>query len=417
MHGTSKSIRLVETCVRYRRSTAGDVAPMFALAVIPVFGLMGMAVDYSHGAAMRAAMQAAVDATSLNLAKKASALTQEQLSQQVTDGFSATFSKPEMQSVAVSALYTAQDKSLTVAATGLMKTNFLSIIGFSSLTIGARAVAKPVGDGTACVLALNSTAAGAITVQGNTTVNLSGCSLYSDSNSSSALTVGGTASLTALSVGVVGGISGNQSISTTKGVSTGLSPIPDPYAGVALPAVTGCDHHNFSAKDKMTISAGVYCGGMKFGAGADVTLNPGIYIIDQDDLAVNGGAKLTGTGVTIVFTSSTSTKWPTATINGGATVNLTPPTTGPTAGIVLYGDRNAPVGTAFTLDGGASQYFGGAVYLPKGAVKFSGGSSTGAGCTQVIGDTVTFTGNSGLAINCQGAATKPFGPTGVRLVS
>ena len=50
-------------------------------------------------------------------------------------------------------------------------------------------------------------------------------------------------------------------------------------------------------------------------------------------------------------------------------------------------------------------------------VDFAGGAGTNTNCTQVIGNTVTFTGNSGLAINCAGYGVKPITPTGVRLVS
>jgi hypothetical protein len=73
-----------------------------------------------------------------------------------------------------------------------------------------------------------------------------------------------------------------------------------------------------------------------------VTLNSGIYYIDGGGLSVNGGATITGSGVTLVFTKKTGNSWPTVTINGNATVNLTPPKSGPTAGIVIFGDRNMP---------------------------------------------------------------------------
>src|SRR3954470_9878045 len=132
---------------------------------------------------------------------------------------------------------------------------------------------------------------------------------------------------------------------------------------------------------------------MKLNAGANVTLTEGIYYIDEGDLTVNGGATLTGKGVTIVFTSSTSKNWPTASINGGATINLTPPTEGPTAGVVMFGDRNSPVGTPFSFNGGASQYLGGAVYFPTGALTYAGGAGTSSSCTKLIADTITFTGS------------------------
>ena len=401
----------------FRNDEAGNVAIIFALALVPVMGLVGAAVDYSHGNSVKTAMQAATDATALRMAKNAASLTSAQLSQQATDSFNALFTRAETQGVQVNAQFNAQKKSTTIAVTGSIKTDFMGVMGFSNLSIGARAVAIPIGDGTACVLALNKTASGTATAQGVTNVNLVGCSLYDNSSSPSALTVGGSAKLSALSVGVVGGVSGGGTISATKGVSTGLWPISDPYEKLAVPAFSGCDERNFTAKDTVTINPGVYCGGMKLNAHADVTMNPGVYYIDRGDFSVNGTAKVTGTGVTIIFTSSTGSNWPTASINGGATINLTPPTTGDLAGVVMFGDRQMPVGTAINLDGGSSQYFGGAMYFPTGAVTFAGGAGTSASCTKLIADTITFTGNSDFAIDCKDYATKAFGPTGVRLAS
>ena len=133
---------------------------------------------------------------------------------------------------------------------------------------------------------------------------------------------------------------------------------------------------------------------------ANVTLSPGLYVFDQGTLKINGGATFQGSGVTLVFTSSTGSNYADVNINGGAIVNLTPQTSGPYQGIVLYGDRAAPVGTNFGLGGGAYQYIGGAVYLPKGAVSYYGNGGTSLNCTQIIGDTITFVGNSTLGLSC-----------------
>jgi hypothetical protein len=83
----------------------------------------------------------------------------------------------------------------------------------------------------------------------------------------------------------------------------------------------------------------------------------------------------------------------------------------------MFGDRNMPVGTDFKFNGGATQYLGGAVYLPKGAIDFSGGMSTSTSCTQIIGDTINFSGNSALALNCKNYGTRPFSPLMVKLIS
>jgi len=403
---------------KLRADQAGNVIITFALALVPIMAATGAAVDYSHANSVKAAMQSAADSTALMLARSAATLSSSQLTQQGNDAFKALLTRPEAYGVQVSTLYsTTQGGTTTVAANGSMKTAIVGIMGFSSVNISAKAVAVVVGGGKACVLSLNSKASGATVAPGNANVKLTGCSLHDNSSNGSALTVGGSAKVSALSVGVVGGISGGAGITTTQGIATGAAPVADPYAKVSVPAFSGCTVNGFTANSTVTINPGVYCGGMQLHAKANVTLNPGVYFIDRGSFSVNGSATITGNGVTLVFTSSTMTDWPTATINGGATVNLTPPTSGPTAGIVMFGDRNMPVGTAIKFNGGASQYLGGAVYFPTGAVSFAGGAATSTSCTQLVADTISFAGNSDFAINCDGYGTKPFGPAGVRLVS
>ena len=402
---------------RFLRDERANVAPIFAIALLPVIGLTGSVVDYSRANSIKSAMQAAADATALNLVQNAASIPSGDVSQTASSVFNTVFKRPDAKDLAITADSTSGG-TVTVSATARMTTEFLGVVGVSNVTIGSRAVAlKTPGDGLGCVLALNRNISGAITAQGSTAVNLNGCSMYDNSRNASAMTVGGSASITALSVGVVGGISGNTGVTTTQGVRTGLSPLADPYSKVAVPFFSGCNETNFSGKNTLTINPGVYCDGMQFNANADVTFNPGTYFVDRGKFAVTGGAKLQGTGVTIIFTSSTMSDWPEVTINGGATIDLRPPSTGPLAGIVMYGDRNIPTGTTFKFNGGAAQYLGGAIYFPTGAVDFAGGAGTSQNCTQIIGDTITFTGNSGVAINCAGYGVKPISPTGVRLVS
>jgi hypothetical protein len=285
---------------------------------------------------------------------------------------------------------------------------FSSLWRSDAIEISARAVAIGRG-GKGCVISLNPTAGGATTIQGTAQVALDGCALYDNSTSTSALTVGGSGTLSADSVNVAGGISGESSISAAGGIWTGQTPVLDPYADIPLPAFSNCNEQNFNAKTAVTINPGVYCGGMQLNAGAVVTLNPGIYVLTQGSLAVHGGATLTGNGVTLVFTSNNGRNYANATINGGAIVNLTAPNSGPTAGIAIYGDRSMPVGTPFRLNGGSSEVFHGAIYVPAGAVTFSGGADASNGCLQLIADTITFVGNSNFAVNCAGSGTKPIG--------
>src|SRR5207237_8431982 len=131
---------------------------------------------------------------------------------------------------------------------------------------------------------------------------------------------------------------------TVQGSRTGMSLVSDPYADAHFPIPGACTHQNFKAKDTITIDPGVYCDGINLNAGANVTMNPGIYYLDGGSLTVNGGATLSGDGVTLVFTSKNRNSFATASVNGNATINLTPPKTGGTAGLVIFGDRNLTAG-------------------------------------------------------------------------
>lgn len=400
---------------RFIRDCGGGVAPALGLALIPVMASMGAAVDYSRANAARTAMQAALDSTVLMLSK--SGPTQE-LSN-ANDYFNAVFSGRDVQGLQVSVTTGSGNAGTSINATaaGSIKSLVMGAFGFPSINVSVRAAALVVTDDLGCVLSLDPAASSAARAAGSTNVNLNNCSLYDNSSNETALNVTGSARVNALSVGVVGGVTGQASITTTQGIRTGIAPVRDPYADVSIPSFGACTEQKFNAKDTVTISPGVYCGGVSINAGANVTFSPGTYYIDRGKFSVNGGATIKGYGVTLIFTSSTGSDWATAAINGGAVVDLTAPQFGPTAGVVVFGDRRIPASTTFKFNGGGSQYFGGAVYVPTGAIDFGGGSGTGASCTQVIGGTVAFSGNSSLAVNCSSYKTKPFGATVVRLSS
>jgi len=288
-----------------------------------------------------------------------------------------------------------------------------ALFGNTPVTIRARAVAKTKG-GYGCVLALDPTAAASAAIQGTTNIALQNCSLYDDSSSTTAVSGGGSASLNALSVGVVGGITGASNFTVTEGIWTGAPSTPDPYADVNIPTSGGCDYHNYSTKKNDHMSPGVYCGNMHFNGGTTATLANGTYYFEGNAFLVDGGATVQGDHVTLIFTSGNGNTYPNITINGGSTVNLGPPNSGPLSGIVMYADRNTPLGIAENLNGGSGMTLTGAVYLPTGYVNWSGGNGTSTTCTQIIGDTVSFSGNAAMGVNCTGVGVRMWG-TGAKL--
>jgi len=401
---------------RFGRDQSGNFAIIAALVMPLLAGTAGLGAEYGmwiykHQAMIAAAGSSAVSAAtaSNNIAIEADAVAASYGFVNGVNGTTVVVNQPPQ-----SGTQTNNSSAVEVVIQQTQPRLLSALFDSDPITIKSRAVAISA-NGAGCVLALNPTADGAVTLQGSTQITLNGCSLHDNSSSSSAMSTGG--SLSALSVNVVGGISGSTSgITATNGIHTGVLPTADPYASASPAAFSGCNQTHFSTQSSITINPGVYCGGMSLTAGAVVTLNPGIYYLDQGSLFVRGGATITGKGVTLVFTSSTGNNWATATINGNASVNLTAPAFGPTAGIVMFGDRKMTTGTSFKLNGGASQTFGGAIYLPTAAINYSGSSSTNMGCTQIIADTITFSGNSNVQLNCSDSATTSFGIVTATLV-
>jgi Flp pilus assembly protein TadG len=62
--------RLLSCLSRFRSDRSGNIAIIFGLAIVPVMGAMGVAVDYSLANASRTAMQAALDNAALAVSKQ-----------------------------------------------------------------------------------------------------------------------------------------------------------------------------------------------------------------------------------------------------------------------------------------------------------------------------------------------------------
>jgi Flp pilus assembly protein TadG len=135
---TSTSIENLRACWRkFAAARAGNVVLTFALTSVPVFGLVGAAIDYSRANSAKAAMQAAVDATALMLSKQASGLTDAERAQKAQDYFNALFNRTEVTNIVITPVYTTTDSTqLVITGTGRVPTTVAKVIGVQQLNIG-----------------------------------------------------------------------------------------------------------------------------------------------------------------------------------------------------------------------------------------------------------------------------------------
>jgi hypothetical protein len=289
-----------------------------------------------------------------------------------------------------------------------------SIFHNAPVTATARAVAFVQLGTQACVLALNPSASRALEISGGANLAIENCDAASDSLASDGFYVGGTASLSARCASTVGGAltSANVTLSECEEVREYAPVVADPYRFVADPTIpASCDRTNRNLGNpstSTTITPGPamvsgmpvyhFCNGVSIMG--NVTFQPGLYIVSGGDFDATAAANVQGTGVTFYITSPNKVN-----LNGIAELNLSAPTSGELSGILFFGSRDA-TNIAHKVNGTSTSNLQGALYFPTTAVEYSGSSAISGGCTQVIGDTVLFTGNASLSSDCAAAGTE-----------
>ena len=123
---------------RFWNNCRGGVAPMVGMALIPLLGAVGAAVDYSKANATRVAFQTALDSTALMLSKTAATDSSSDLQTAATNTFNALFTRPDVKNVTVTANYSSTNGSqIVLNGSATINTNFLGVLGIDEINISA----------------------------------------------------------------------------------------------------------------------------------------------------------------------------------------------------------------------------------------------------------------------------------------
>ncbi len=132
--------RVRRSAPRFRRAEGGNVAVMFAIAIVPILAFVGAAIDYARANSARTAMQAALDSAALMLSRDAATTSSANLTQKAQNYFNALYTNRDAQNVLVSATYTTSTTAgsqLVMTASGKLTTDFMKIAGYPTLNFGA----------------------------------------------------------------------------------------------------------------------------------------------------------------------------------------------------------------------------------------------------------------------------------------
>ena len=406
---------------------------LFTLAAIPLFGMIGLAVDIGWAHFRQEAAQTAADAAAMGAAKAAyttsggtgMTCTASQIACYATEytcpstltgtpanniiagcmwakenGFvTAGRQKVTFQS-GVGAAPTAAGVTMSywiiVRVSETVPQLFSAVLGFPTASVTARATtgAREASSG-GCVITLDPTASASLRMTGTTNLN-TGCGVFVNSNAGDAITAvgGGTINTTGSArTEIVGNFSGSGNIQI-NGVAgsplIGRPRISDPFADLNPPTVPSPTRSvpSLGSHDTANLQPGYYPSGINLSSHQVANLAPGVYYVDGG-IDLGAQTTLNGTGVTLFVKSGI------VNMSGGAAVSLSAPSSGDWQGILFYQDRGNS--NAATLVGGTTQQMNGALYFPAAQLTYTGGSSTNATATTIVSNTLSLVGNSNIA--------------------
>ena len=409
---------------RLRKSRQGNVAALTAMMMPVLIGTAGLASDTIQWSLTKRMMQRAADsgaiagAYALSQSAGANDSVQQAALRDIAQngGFSMTVN-PVINNPAINGSFRDATSAVEVILATQMRLPFSGFILDDGVRISARAVAEIVGNGDYCVLALENTDTTGIPIGGNATVNL-GCGMMSNAPSTTSVLANGSSVVTASPVAAVGNVPpGNYAPGTVR--QEYALPLRDPYRNLPDPNITvNGTNNNVNNNQTRTLNPGTY---MSMDIQGTATLNPGVYYI-TGDMRIGSQARVSGNGVTLIFTTRNAATNPgniaTVSINAGAQINLSAPTTGTYAGILMYQDRRATRMDTNIINGNSNSSFQGALYFPRQELQFNGTSGMNTRCIQIVARRVDFRGNNEIQNVCpSNSGASSFSGTQIKLVA
>ena len=324
--------------------------------------------------------------------------------------------------------------------------------------IKTRSTAVARGGMNVCIVALEQSADGAIQSNINASLNAEDCSIMSNSKGSSGIVATGSSAYNAGLICSSGGYYGLPK-AFNPSVTVDCPVYSDPLRERQPPTFGACDEtdlvlgelteditiesdssslQEFSlAAPKMsgdsafvefaadstndivqvfqqqffTLDPGVYCGGIAIGANANVTMNPGTYVIKDGPLIVDVGAELNGVNSSFYLTGDDATFH----FSAESKISLTAEKSGPLAGILFFEDRSAPQNRVHRILSNDARTLLGTFYLPRGILSVASVQPVAdqSAYTVIVAKKLQMTGSPTLVLNSNYGATDIPVPTGV----
>jgi hypothetical protein len=325
-----------------------------------------------------------------------------------------------------SGTYAGNPSAVQVQLTSTRTMPFMSFFNSTPPSITVKATASAVFRGEYCMVALEEDAVTG-TFTGSAKLDLD-CGVVSNSRAARAVEAAGSSQVDATPIAAVGGVPASTNYVGDAVLLPYSLKQDDPFASLPREpsSPSNCKDVDLNTQPKESVEVKApsgtsrdYC--IKGGADikGNVKLAPGTYYVEGGTLTIGAQAVLSGSEVTIVLTSNTPTAPSTFAglkMDGGATVNLTSPTSGTYKGVLFYQDPRSPFADSH-FNGNSSSSIEGGFYFPSRRLNFNGTSGLTTRCIQMVAKQLVFSGNASVQNICpESGGGKSFKATFVRLV-
>jgi Flp pilus assembly protein TadG len=379
----------------------GQALILIALAAIGLFGMAGLAIDGSAKFSDRRHAQNAADSAVL-----AAALARIDgdpqwkltgLNRALENGYNNDLVSNTVDIYVCNEAgsdcgpYTGNSNYVKVVVVSHVDTYFAGVIGIDQTqnTVESLAMSQEeyVGElyGGASIVGLAPDQCKTIWFSGTAIADIEGGGVFSNSALDCGLTIQGSTNLTIDgSIDMVASGYTKNGNPPLGGISGGIHGEADGYEypppAEMLPSITCAAD---ASKSGSSMTPGNWSG--NFPPSGVTTLNPGTYCINGD-FTLNAGDELTGTGVTI-YMATGLIHW-----NGGAEVNLSAPTSGDLAGLLIY----SPMSNTNTMrfNGNGDSSLTGTIFMPAAPLIYNGTGNVNPSHVQIIGYTIELTGTN-----------------------
>jgi hypothetical protein len=394
----------------FKRSTAANVAVAFALVLPTLMATVGVAVDFAIYEMKLSELQDAADRSAIAAVNELAVVTADSRSvEQVAESYARSGLPNSILDVDVDVGKKRDQVSVTLTET--WTPFFADFLGVGMTPVVVDATAKLAGSANVCVLALNPTSAKAIHMNQRAKLKATSCAVYSNSSHAHSIRLDQVSEMTAVMVCAVGGVQA-KSTAINPTPTTDCPVLPDPLSSRNAPSAGACKTQNLKLlTGSHVLDPGTYCDGIEIGGTANVSFNPGNYVIKDGPFSVSGNATVKGENAAFYL------KGPGATLQftGLSTIDMNGATSGEMAGLLFFEDRSAVLGRIHRINSVNAHNLTGTIYLSRGRLRIDPNSKVAqdSAYTAIVVNEIEVDEGPTLVLNSDYGATNVPVPDGV----